>query len=117
MQVLKRKVNKSQLKQIIMFTFIRECLSEDGKGSSKRLIAFICAITLNISIGFVIGYDTIHSTIGDKDKFFAVLLVVFDLILLGLATTSQILSVVKGRVDNTPTSPPASTSKEEPQQQ
>lgn len=79
-----------------MTTFIRECLSENGSGSSKRLIAFMCAVTLNLVVLFVVIWDTIHSCLGDKDKFFVVALILFDLLLLGLATTSQLIGAYKG---------------------
>jgi hypothetical protein len=78
-----------------MRDFIKKALSENGEPSSKRLIAFGCATTLNLVILFVVGWDTIRNSIGDKDKFFVVCFIAFDLILLGLATTSQIIGVLK----------------------
>jgi len=94
-----------------MFQFIREALSEDGKGSSKRLIAFISAIMLN----FICGYATVwllkHATPTNDgesaSKWFAGALILFDLLLLGVATLPQLIKAFKAIKGVPETDPPA----------
>lgn len=75
-----------------MIQLIKEFFSENGQGSSKRWIA--------ISTGLVFLYTDIYSFVNsttDSARFALIIAnMMFLLILLGLATSAQILSIWKG---------------------
>lgn len=72
-----------------MWQFLKSALSENGEPSSKRLISFLIALCLCfILIWATVKYQEFVLHLSDTSM-------VFLLILLGLATTSQILQVLR----------------------
>jgi hypothetical protein len=79
-----------------MFKFIKEALSENGAPSSKRLIAFMCGVTLNFIPLFAVIWDRVHGIANGLATWFVCAFILFDLVLLGLATVPQLLEAWKG---------------------
>ena len=75
-----------------MWQIIKDFFSENGRGSSKRWIA----ISVSGVLAWSIAYSICKAANSSERYSLIVATMVFVLVLLGVATMAQIISVVKG---------------------
>jgi len=75
-----------------MKKLLTDFFSENGNGSSKRLIA----ITISIILGWSIIYGVTKAVAASERYNIITATMIFVLIMSGVATVAQIMSIVKG---------------------
>lgn len=75
-----------------MKQFLESMLSEGGKISHKRVIAFMISVVL----GWAIVYAMLRANTAPERKTLIDGIMIFVLIMTGVATVPQIMSIIKG---------------------